>query len=185
VALLDNATLIVNAGNYFTAAVSTAPPADPTAPEVAWTNLGHTSLEEILASESEGGEATVIGTLQNKNLRVTRTQRSEAFTINLQQFDEESLKLYYGSNMVDVASGQFLGANVNPTPTERAFLAVYVDSSGEHFAMYCPRAEIFRGDDMALEDTESLASLPLRITPLTVSGNDYTVAFTPIGGEGS
>src|SRR5690606_3027773 len=62
--LIDSAVLKVGAGNYFTAPVGTALPTDLKSPGSEWVNMGHTSLEDILAFESEGGEATVLGTLQ-------------------------------------------------------------------------------------------------------------------------
>lgn len=179
--LVDNATLVVGAGNYLTAPVGTALPTDLLNPEADWDNIGHTSLEDVFSASSEGGDQTVLGTLQNANLRTSRTARSESFTITLQQFDASGLKLYYGSNMVDVNSdGSLLGVPSNPTPTTAAFLAVFVD--GENvFALYAPKAEIFRGDDMEISDTESLASLPLRITPLQYQTNKYPYAITPLG----
>lgn len=179
-ALLDNAVLVPNTGNYFTAPVGTEYPTSLTDPESEWVNIGHSSMEDILGISSEGGERTILGTLQNKQLRTTTSPRSETFTINLQQFDAESLKLYYGSNSVDVDGGKLIGVPTNPAPTERAFLAVLTDGV-EHFAIYAPKASIFRGEDLDITDTESLASLPLAITPLGHGSNPWPYAVTPIG----
>lgn len=179
-ALNDNATLVIGAGNYFLAPVGTACPADLTAPGVAWENIGHTSLEEIFGMSSEGGEATVIGTLQNKTLRTKYSSRSEKMTFTLQQFDDESLKLYFGSNMVTIAGPPaMLGVNSNPTPSQFAFLVVFIDGSNE-FAFYAPKAEVYRADDISFGDTESLAGLPLSVTPLQHSTNTWTYAITPL-----
>lgn len=178
-ALIDNATLLVNAGNYFTAPVGTALPVDLTAPEVAWENVGHTSLDEVLSITSDGGDQTVIGTLQNKNLRVRIGPRSETISIPLEQFDEGALKLYYGSNSVSVSDGKLLGVPQSPSPTERAFLAVFIDGE-KVFAIYAPKASIFRGSDMEISDTESLASLPLSVTPLVHGVNEWAYAVTPL-----
>lgn len=183
-ALNAAATLVINAGNYFLADVDTPFPEDGLASIPSpWENVGHTSLEEILSFSSEGGEATVLGSLQNKNLRTTYSNRTETFAFTLQQFDEDSLKLYFGQNMVDVnEDGSLLGVNSNPTPTQSAFLAVYVDQSN-HFGIYIPKAEIFRGDDFSFEDTESLAGFPLSVTPLQSGSNAWTYAMTPLGGS--
>ncbi|PSL04134.1 hypothetical protein CLV30_106139 [Haloactinopolyspora alba] len=178
-ALNNAATLVVNDGNYLTAPEGTALPADLTAPEVDWENVGHTSLEEILALSSEGGEQTVLGTLQAKSLRTTYSPRTEAMTFTLQQFDRAALKLYFGSNAVENADGT-LGVPQTPQPTRCAFLAVFIDASNV-FAFYAPSAEILRGDDLSVPDAESLAGLPLSVTPLVYGGNTWAYAVTPLG----
>jgi hypothetical protein len=179
VAVNDNATLVINAGNYFTAVTGTTLPADLRAPGVAWTNVGHTSLEDIFSISSEGGEATVLGTLQSKTLRTSYSSRSETMTFTLQQFDADALKLFYGSNAVVNADGS-IGVPTNPTPTVKAFLAVFIDGDNE-FAFYAPKAEIYRADDLELSDTESLAGLPLGVKPVVNGTNTWTYAVTPLG----
>lgn len=178
-ALNDDATLVIGAGNYLTAVTGTAAPVDLLAPGVPWTNVGHTSLEDILAIESEGGEPTVIGTLQKRALRTRYSTRTETLKFTLQQFDTASLKLFYGSNSVILPDGM-VGSHVNPTPTVSAFLAVFLD--GENvFAFYAPKAEIYRADDLSISDTESLAGLPLGVKPMAHSTNEWTYAVTPLG----
>lgn len=175
----DDATLVIGAGNYFTAAVDTALPADLLSPGVAWENVGHTSLEDIFNTSSEGGEATILGTLQNRSLRTKYSARTETLAFTLQQFDTPALKLYYGSNAVTTADG-LIGPHVNPTPTTAAFLAVFVD--GENvFAFYAPKSEIYRADDIEAADTESLVGLPLGVKPLQSGSNTWTFAVTPLG----
>ena len=178
-AINSDATLVIGSGNYLTSAVGTALPVDLTAPEAAWENVGHTSLEDILALASEGGEATVLGTLQNKSLRTTYSPRTEAMTFTLQQFDTPALKLYFGSNAPELADGT-IGNPTNPVPTVAAFLAIFIDGNNV-FAFYAPKAELFRGDDMELSDTESLAGLPIKVTPLVYQTNNWTYAITPLG----
>ena len=178
-AINDAATLVINTGNYFTAAVGTAMPADLLAPTTPWNNVGHTSLEDIFSLSSEGGDATVVGTLQNQSLRTKYAARTETMSFTIQQFDEAGLKLYYGSNATVGGDGS-IQVPTNPTPTLAAFLAVFVD--GENvFAFYAPKAEIFRSDDLSLSDTESLAGLPLGVKPMVHSTNTWTYAVTPLG----
>lgn len=178
-AVIDNATFIASGGNYFTAPVDTPLPADLLAPGVTWENVGHTSLEDIFSIASDGGEATVIGTLQNKSLRTAYSSRTETMTFTLQQFDVNSLKLYYGSNAT-VGPGGEVQVPSNPTPTIKAFLAVFTDGESK-FAFYAPKAEIFRADDMAISDTESLAGLPIGVKPMVSGSNTYTYSVTPVG----
>lgn len=185
-ALNDDATLVIGSGNYLTNDLGTALPADlllPNAgivdPAKKWENVGHTSLSDIFSITSDGGDATVIGTLQNTSLRTKYSARTETMAVILQQFDKAALKLYYGANAVELEDGT-LGVPENPTPTVCAFLAIFVD--GEHvFAFYAPKAEIYRGDDLSISDTESLAGLPIGVKPMKYGTNTWTYAVTPLG----
>lgn len=179
-ALNDNAVLVIDSGNYFTAPVGTEVPADLTAISGDWENVGHTSLEDILSVESDGGEATVLGTLQNKSLRTKRSQRTETINFTLQQWDVDALKLYYGSNAEVLPNGLVTNPS-NPVPTTCAFLAVYVDANNT-FALWVPRCEILRADDFTIDDTENFAGLPIGVTPLQHGSNAYTYAVTPLDG---
>lgn len=177
--LNDDATLVVNTGNYLTATEGTAIPADLLAPGLAWTNVGHTSLEDIFGLSSEGGEATVLGTLQNKTLRTKYSARTETMTFTLQQFDVDALKLFYGSNAPVLPDGS-VGVPTEPEPTVCAFLAIFLDGDNV-FAFYAPKAEIYRADDLKMSDTESLAGLPLGIKPMAFGANTWTYSVTPLG----
>lgn len=183
-AINDNATLVIGAGNYFIGEVGEALPADllnpgGVDPEVTtWENIGHTSLEDILSIASEGGEATIIGSLQNKTLRTKYSPRTETMAVVLQQFDEAGLRLYYGDNMEVLTEGA-LGVPTEPEPTRAAFLAVFTDGD-KTFAFYAPLAEIFRNEDLELADTESMAGLPLGVKPLPYQSNKWAYAVTPL-----
>ncbi|MCY0933630.1 hypothetical protein [Streptomyces sp. H34-S4] len=176
----DDATLVIGSGNYLTAPTGTDIPADLLVPITPWANVGHTSLEDIFGITSEGGEATVIGTLQNKSLRTKYSARTETMTFTLQQFDTPGLKLYYGANAPILPDGS-VGVPTEPEPTVSAFLAIFLDGAN-YFAFYAPKAEIYRADDLALSDTESLAGLPLGVKPLAYGNNNWTYAVTPLGG---
>lgn len=180
-ALNDNATLVIGSGNYLTAPVGTDLPDDLLVPTSPWSIVGHTSLQDIFSIASEGGDATVIGTLQNKSLRTKYSARTETMTFTLQQFDVPGLKLYYGANAPVLPNGT-VGVPTEPTPTTAAFLAVFVDGQN-HFAFYAPKAEIYRADDVSFGDTESLAGLPIGVKPMAFGSNTYTYAITPLGGS--
>ncbi|MFE7124032.1 hypothetical protein [Streptomyces sp. NPDC057617] len=176
----DAATLVVGSGNYLTAPTGTPMPDDLLVPVSPWQNVGHTSLEDVFGITSEGGEATTIGTLQNKSLRTKYSARTETMTFTLQQLDAAALRLYFGANAPILPDGS-VGVPANPQPTQAAFMAVFIDGEN-HFAFYVPKAEIYRNDDMAIGDTESLAGLPLGVKPMTFGSNSWTYAVTPLGG---
>lgn len=183
--LANNATLVVNSGNYFLAPAGTKPPTDLLAPDSPWENMGHTSIEDILSLTSEGGEATVLGTLQAPNLRNSYSKRTETMRVVLQQFDASGLRLFFGQNMAAIADDpRFMGVPATPQPTKAAFMAVYVDGANV-FALYAPSVEVLRGDDFEIADTESLVGLPLDIKPMFHvpvggSANSWTWALTPL-----
>lgn len=176
-ALDNNAVLKVGTGHFYTAPVGTALPPDLRTPGDTWKEMGHTSLEDILNSSSEGGEATTLGSLQAPTLRQSFSARTESYTMNLLQFDAESLRLYYGSNAVVTANGA-VQIPQDPTPTEAAWLFVFYDGSVTG-GIYAPKASIFRSDDLAISDTESLSQLPLQVTPLTHASNNWAITFIP------
>ncbi|MEU5433821.1 hypothetical protein AB0G73_10630 [Streptomyces sp. NPDC020719] len=179
-ALNDLATLVVGNGNYLTAPVGTAMPDNLLVPTSPWQTVGHTSLEDVFGITSEGGEATTIGTLQNKSLRTKYSARTETMTVTLQQFDTAGLKLYFGANAPLLPDGS-VGVPADPVPTQCAFLAIFVDGEN-HFAFYAPKAEIYRQDDLSIADTESLAGLPIGVKPMVYGSNVWTYAVTPLGG---
>lgn len=178
--LVDNATFIPDGGHYYSAPVGTELPEDLLTPGAAWDEFGHTDLETPMTPTSEGGDKTVVGTLQNKKLRVKRSDRTDSFDVGLQQFDISALRLYYGSNLIEVSGGAVVGVPIDPQPVEAAFLAVFRDGDAA-FAYYAPRAEIFRGGDVEMSSVEDLSTLPLSITPLVHQSNKWAYAVTPIG----
>ena len=57
---------------------------------------------------------------------------------------------------------------------------MFVDGTN-HFGIYAPKAEIFRGGDVSVGSTEELASLPLNVKPLIHGTNKWAFAITPLG----
>lgn len=182
-ALNDAAVLTIGEGNILTApyiaATPTDLPTDLTVIAAPFEKVGHTSFEDLFSMVAEGGEATVLQTLQNKNLRTIYSPLQESFDFNLQQFDTASLKLYYGSNATVGPKGE-VRVPSRGVPTICTFLAVYIDGDNV-FAIYAPKAEVYRRDPIAVADTTSLASLPLRVKFLNHGTNDWAYAVTPLG----
>lgn len=184
-AINDNATLVVKTGRFYVADTGTAAPTDltPTALATAgWEQLGHTSLDDILAWATEGGETTTLGSLQSPSLRNTTSARTESFTTTLLQWDAATLPFYFGADMELIAGSDiFMGVKSNPASVKKAFLVVFEDGANR-FPVYAPATEIGRGDDLSLDSTEDLAGLPIQITILNHQGNDWGIAVGPIGG---
>lgn len=174
-ALDSTKVLKVGTGHFYTAPVGTALPADLRNPGGSWTEVGHTSVQDILSASSEGGETTTLRSLQNSTLRTTTAARTEAFIMNLLQFDTAGLKLYYGSNAT-VDGNQVVYVPSSPVATEVAWLVVFYD--GQVTAgVYAPKVSIIRSDDLSISDTENLAQLSLKVTPLNNGANDWAIAW--------
>ena len=181
-AYINDAALIVANADFYLAPVGTAAPSDLDAVPEDWKVLGHTSPEDILSWASEGGEATTIGSLQNPSLRTVYSARTETFSTTLLQWDEVSLKLYFGSNMEEIAGNAlFKGVPSRPAATKSALLVIVKDGDNR-FGIYVPSAEILRGDDVAFDDTENFAGLPISVTPINYNGNSWAYAVTPLAG---
>jgi hypothetical protein len=177
--LYDDATFKVAGGHFYTATVGSECPADLSTPGASWTEIGHTSLDDIFSSSSQGGDVTTLGTLQAATLRSSTSARSETWTFNLAQFDEDSLKLYFGANATYNSSTNLLDVPDDPTATVVAFLAVFTDGDNS-FAFHAKKAELRRGDDWDLSDTSSLVTLPISVTPVNYSGAISKYSVTPI-----
>ena len=188
-AYVNDAALVVANADFYTGAVGAAAPTDLSDIDTeVWDVLGHTSPEDILSWASEGGEPTTIGSLQNPSLRTVYSDRTETFSTTLLQWDEKTLKLYFGSNLEEVAgSTLFKGVPSKPVATKVSLLVVVKDCD-TRFAIYITSAEILRGDDVAFDDTENFAGLPISVTPINYNGNPWAYAVTPLGtvagGEG-
>lgn len=173
-ALDQSKVLKISRADYYTAEVGTEAPADlsfdPTTPPAGWEHAGHSSIEDILTSSTEGGETTTLGSIQNASLRQSTTAAIRSFQVNFLQWDTATLKLYYGGNATVGADGS-VDVPETPLPSEVAWLAVLRD--GNSFGgFYAERASAIAADDVELSDADSLAQLPVNFTPLSNNGKN-------------
>lgn len=171
-ALNADSILKVGTAAFYTADIGTPKPTLTGAegPSEPWEHMGHSSIDEILTSSSEGGERVPLPTLQAQSgARFSVSARTDTFTINLHQFDEKSLKLYYGANAVVNADGS-IDIPTSPIATESAWLFMFRDGNRVG-GLYAARASIIRADDFSINDTESLARLSLAVTPMEIDGS--------------
>ena len=168
-ALNDQSVLKVGTGRFFTAPVGTPRPTDLLNVGPEWENMGHTSLDDILSSSSEGGEVTRFSSLQSRNFRQSTAGRTDSFGVNLLQFEEDALKLYYGSNTVIYENGD-IGIPEVAVAEERAWLFLFQDGNMVG-GLYAPRASFGRAEDFNISSTEELSSLPIQVTPMSHGDN--------------
>ena len=127
-----------------------------------WTNIGHTSRGDLPEFGFDGGDTEVRGTWQNENLREVVTKPiSDYLNIFLQQWDIDSLTLYYGKDSAK-QTGVFGVKGGTPAPVEKALFIIIVDGETK-IGFYAPKASIKRDDSISLA-TDEFASLPIRAT---------------------
>lgn len=161
---------------YTNKTLGAALPKDLRKPTDGWEHMGHTSMEDILEAASDGGDQTILGSLQKRNLRSSREALTSGFTINLLQLDEKSWQFYLGSNAVrDAGDNRLLNVPETPAPVTSAWYVVMYDGQVDA-GFYSTKAEFMRADDISVSDTESLLQLPVTVTPMGVEGKSpYSV----------
>lgn len=174
----DEAVIKISTAHFYMAPSGTAAPLDPLNPESPWEDIGHTTLENILSMTTEGGERTVLGSLQNRNLRSSHSARTVTFNFSIHQFDEAGIKLYLGANSVVDSEGR-VGPADTPTPTDTAFY-VCIEDGDRYMDFYVPKSDIIGSEDLSLADTESLSSLPLSVTPLRHADHQSAWYVNPV-----
>jgi hypothetical protein len=176
-AVTDAAVILPSIGHVWTGTVDTA--TKPTVEQLAtfssagtvpsgWTDLGHTSLDNILTFGQDAGSTSVKGSWQNSALREIVTQQPvDYFTVqSLQLLDADVLNLYYGGGTP--GTDEFATPDTT-TPVEKAVTLVMLDGATE-LAFYCPKASIRADSEMAFA-SDDFTKIPLRFTPLKHSTN--------------
>lgn len=148
---VDGANLV---GGTATAAVASAPNG--------WSNIGHTSREDLPEFGFDGGDTEVRGTWQNESLREVVTDPiADYLTMALHQFDVETFELYYGKDAAK-QPGVFGVSGSTPTPVEKALFIIIVDGDVK-VGFYSPKASLRRDDSIQLA-VDEFAALPVRAT---------------------
>lgn len=127
-----------------------------------WEPVGHTAEEELPEFGYEGGETENRGSWQKKNLRQVSSEAPVDYvTIKAQQFDLETLELYYGKNASKVAN-VFGVDDASAAGIDKAFMIVLVDGAFK-IAFSAAKATVGRDESIALA-SDDFATLPLRAT---------------------
>ena len=177
----DNAVLTAAVGYVYVGPVGTAAPTPAALKTInldstsgwgsgltVWSPVGHTSRGNLPEFGFDGGKEEVRGSWQKKKLReVVSEEPVDYLTVNLLQFDEDALSLYYGDN-ASSTTGVFAYSGSSGT-NEKAGLVIIEDGTlrvGFHFS----KASVKRDDKIELP-IDDLASLPVKFTFLNHSTN--------------
>lgn len=172
-ALNDSAVLTAAVGHIFVGTAGVAAPlpaelstlnlSDPSSwTGTGWASVGHTSRGDMPEFGFEGGDSEVKGSWQKKKLReVTTEDPIDYLTVHLQQFDAQSLGLYYGEN-ASAEPGVFGVSAKGNKQVEKAFLVV-IEDGDVRIGLHVPKASVKRDSSISLP-VDDFASLPIRAT---------------------
>lgn len=132
-----------------------------------WRGIGHTSRDDLPEFGFDGGDTEVRGSWQKKRLREVESgdPAEDSVTIVLEQWDAESLELYFGANAAVGEPGVF-GVSGDFNPIECALLIIIIDGD-VRIGFYAPKASIKRDDSIDLP-IDDFAGLPVKATFLNL-----------------
>jgi hypothetical protein len=176
-ALNDNAVVLPAVGYIYVAPVDTASPTpadieafDPATGIVGWTQLGHTSRDDLPVFGFDGGDAETLGSWQNASLRRVTTEAAQDYvTFNALQLDEQILSYYYGVSNPGSTVGKFDVADSSVSGIETALLIVIVDGDAT-IGFHASKVSMGREDSIELAIDEFVA-VPLRASILKSGSN--------------
>lgn len=176
-ALNDNAVITPAVGYIYTAAVDTASPTpaqieafNATTGIAGWTQLGHTSRDDLPVFGFDGGDAEVKGTWQNASFKRVVTEVAQDFvTFNALQLDETILTYYTGETSPGTTVGKFDVNNAATAGVDTALLIVIVDGSAT-IGFHASKVTIAREDSIELA-VDEFVTVPLRATILKSGSN--------------
>lgn len=176
----DKALLKPSAVHVYFAPADTPRPttyAELKAPKSPWVEVGHTTADNLVDFQYEGGERATLATAQKAAARESVSDIIESFGVNLLEWTKDSAELYYGSNVRLLADGA-VEIPSKPVPKEGALLVILED--GEDIAgFYAAKASAFRNSAIAASDMNSLAQLPVKFTGLQADGKDSAITLIP------
>lgn len=142
-----------------------------------WTDLGHTSREDLPEFGFEGGDTETRGTWRAAALREVVTEVAVDYVIvRLHQFDDEGLALYYGVDNASVTAGEFAVGNTTTATVERS-LTIVMEDGADRIGFYAPRVSV-RRDDAIEMGVDEFSILPIRATFLKNEGAGDQNLFT-------
>ena len=176
-ALNDAAVVTPAVGYIYVAPVDTASPTpsqieafDPSTGFVGWTQLGHTSRDDLPVFGFDGGESEVRGTWQNASFKRVTTEVAQDFvTFNALQIDETILSYYYGETSPGSTLGKFDVNNAATSGIDTALLIVIVDGTTV-VGFHASKVTMGREDSIELAVDEFMA-VPLRASILKSGSN--------------
>jgi hypothetical protein len=176
-ALNDNAVVTPAVGYIYVAPVDTASPTPAQIEEfdsatgiVGWTQVGHTSRDDLPVFGFDGGDSEVKGTWQNASFKRVVTEVAQDYvTFNALQLDETVLSYYYGVTNPGTTVGKFDVSEASTSGIDVALLIVIVDGSAT-VGFHASKVTMSREDSIELA-VDEFAAVPLRASILKSGSN--------------
>jgi hypothetical protein len=162
---VDSSALVIPGhATVFHAAANNALPVDPlTAFTLAvdtvatgWKNLGHTSKENTVSFEREGGEKTSLDTYLADAVRTVYSSVNWTLNVPALQFDQDVLDLAFNGDF-DTDDGYIIPGSSDATAA--ALFLLFMDGTSK-LGFYIPNCSVTLGD-VPTFDPESFTELPL------------------------
>ncbi|MCG7425053.1 hypothetical protein [Kocuria rhizophila] len=128
-----------------------------------WDSIGHTSRENTVALEKDGGDAEQKGSWEDEGLDAVYEPTAWSSTVNALQMDRETFELAFPGGEWDEATQSYDVGNIGTV--ERAVLVIFAPGD-KRAGFYMPRGQITLGDAPEL-DVEEFFELQLRIQALS------------------
>ncbi|MEV3856065.1 hypothetical protein AB0J38_17290 [Streptomyces sp. NPDC050095] len=166
----DNAVVVAGGGYIYFAAEDTPKPTritDPLNPGREWTNIGHTSRDDLPEFGRDGDDPETIGSWQNAKLRQTTPDITYSVTFQALQASADTYRFYFGAGEEAVQPDGSVRIPATPVPQVKALLVVLVD--GKQFVpLWHPRASLL-GSDAVEMATDDFVKFPITATFLSSS----------------
>lgn len=159
----NDAVIVPGVGHFYIAATSATKPTGTAVPSSPWAEIGHTSFEDPLTIEREGGDSNVLSSWQASALRTRLDAVVYKLKFSLLQHDFTAFKLYYGGGTLNATTDEFEVPKI-PSPQTHSLFVRVVDGSAV-WARYFGTVEIIGSDDEEM-DPENLLGLPVTATVL-------------------
>lgn len=108
-----------------------------------WQALGHTSRENSVAMNKEGGEATQSGSWWEEALDSSYAATTWGLTVNSLQVDALTLGLAFGGGTLDTSAGSYLVKDIVP---QAKALYILMIGGNRRMGIYVPNTTISIGD---------------------------------------
>lgn len=168
----SNALIIPGKGTVFRSAPNAVLPPNPlsaftltgSAP-VGFSNLGHTSKQNLISFNKEGGEATTIDTFLADAVEVVYSSMKWGLNIGALQIDHDNLDLAFNG---DYDTGGYLIPG-SPTPVGAGLFLLFQGRVSK-LGFWIPNTTVTLGDAPSV-DTENFFELPLSASILGAANN--------------
>ncbi|WP_328391323.1 hypothetical protein OHS81_21575 [Streptomyces sp. NBC_00400] len=174
--MIDDAAIVAGSGYIFFADPDTPKPTrilDPLKPGPEWTNIGHTSREDLPEFGRDGDDPEALGSWQNAKLRMTTPDITYTVTFQALQATADTYRFYFGAGEDAIQPDGSIRIPATPIPQIQSLLVILVD--GKKFVpLWHPRVSLLGSDSIEMA-TDEFVVFPITGTFLSSSLIDNAI----------